>query len=434
MKLNKYDQKNSTLPISILFLMSCYVIWQMGIIWLDANNSIISTYNLHPGFFSNLAVACVIVSVFSITTFTLKPNYAYKSCYIFSVISLITTVFLIFNKSPEACLYILVSSCSVMSISSLVIYFFTYNSKNLKKQIIFEMFGVAIINLIFHSDIVKLPSIVYNIVAFILLLLFIIGLSCITDLKIIFNNQKKEKNASFYIGITVLIIIFHIVAVFGANIINQIKDGNTIFYIGAIFGSICYYLLNKTKIKKTYIPTIYISLFLLSLAFFNINSLLNVTCFMLGMSGSLLFALPYYCNLVFKNTGSKNIYLIFNFVGISQVALMDAILSLTNNNIELLTTVYIIISIVALCIMFILNNNINLKIDKMLKLENKETVFKTLTSSEISVADLLLKGHTNSEIAEHLHLSLNTIKFHIKSIYKKLNINSKKELISLFEK
>ena len=56
---------------------------------------------------------------------------------------------------------------------------------------------------------------------------------------------------------------------------------------------------------------------------------------------------------------------------------------------------------------------------------------KQLTDREIEVVELLLKGYTYRAIAERLVISENTMKYHVKNIYQKLNINSKMELIKI---
>jgi DNA-binding CsgD family transcriptional regulator len=57
---------------------------------------------------------------------------------------------------------------------------------------------------------------------------------------------------------------------------------------------------------------------------------------------------------------------------------------------------------------------------------------KLLTEKEYEVVNLLLRGYTYKVIAESLFISENTIKYHVKNIYQKLNINSKMELIKIF--
>ena len=51
-----------------------------------------------------------------------------------------------------------------------------------------------------------------------------------------------------------------------------------------------------------------------------------------------------------------------------------------------------------------------------------------LTPREKDILDLLLKRRTNPEIAEHLHVSVNTVRTHVKNILKDLGMGSRREL------
>lgn len=57
---------------------------------------------------------------------------------------------------------------------------------------------------------------------------------------------------------------------------------------------------------------------------------------------------------------------------------------------------------------------------------------KQLTEKEAEVVKLLLQGYTYKMMARNLFITENTIKYHIKNIYQKLNIKSKMELIKMF--
>jgi ATP/maltotriose-dependent transcriptional regulator MalT len=52
----------------------------------------------------------------------------------------------------------------------------------------------------------------------------------------------------------------------------------------------------------------------------------------------------------------------------------------------------------------------------------------SLTPSERRIADLAAAGHANREIAEMLFLTKNTIDWHLRNVYRKLEINSRDEL------
>ncbi|WP_052467110.1 helix-turn-helix domain-containing protein [Psychroserpens damuponensis] len=57
-----------------------------------------------------------------------------------------------------------------------------------------------------------------------------------------------------------------------------------------------------------------------------------------------------------------------------------------------------------------------------------------LTKQEQNVLNLILDDNTNKDIAEALFVSVSTVKTHVNNVYKKLNVNSRDELKSLFSK
>ncbi|GAA0077091.1 hypothetical protein UT300005_14690 [Clostridium sp. CTA-5] len=58
-------------------------------------------------------------------------------------------------------------------------------------------------------------------------------------------------------------------------------------------------------------------------------------------------------------------------------------------------------------------------------LDNDKLLKVNLTKSEIQVLNLLNKGMSNIEISEHLNVTKDTIKFHTKNIYSKLNVKNR---------
>lgn len=55
-----------------------------------------------------------------------------------------------------------------------------------------------------------------------------------------------------------------------------------------------------------------------------------------------------------------------------------------------------------------------------------------LTAREIEILSFLEQGLSNKSIADQMHLSVDTVKFHIKNIYLKLQVSSRAELIARY--
>ena len=76
-------------------------------------------------------------------------------------------------------------------------------------------------------------------------------------------------------------------------------------------------------------------------------------------------------------------------------------------------------------------SNYNLTGNDLGKLEAHLMPGQKLTPREMEITSLIIKGYTNKDIAEKLHVSPNTIKTHLKNIYNKFGIKKKKELIKM---
>lgn len=62
-------------------------------------------------------------------------------------------------------------------------------------------------------------------------------------------------------------------------------------------------------------------------------------------------------------------------------------------------------------------------------LKNHKQDFPKLTGREVEILRLIVDGRNNSQIADFFDSSPNTIKFHIKNIYRKLGVNSREDAI-----
>ena len=57
-----------------------------------------------------------------------------------------------------------------------------------------------------------------------------------------------------------------------------------------------------------------------------------------------------------------------------------------------------------------------------------------LTIREIDLLLFIISGYENAHIAENLFISVNTVKYHTRNLYEKLDVKSRAELTSIFIK
>jgi DNA-binding CsgD family transcriptional regulator len=60
-----------------------------------------------------------------------------------------------------------------------------------------------------------------------------------------------------------------------------------------------------------------------------------------------------------------------------------------------------------------------------------KTGWDSLTDAELKVVNLIAQGATNRDVATRLHLSLHTVKTHVRNAFAKLGINSRAQLAQL---
>lgn len=63
---------------------------------------------------------------------------------------------------------------------------------------------------------------------------------------------------------------------------------------------------------------------------------------------------------------------------------------------------------------------------------NIALIHKMISERESAVLELVIRGETNTVIAEHLFISVNTVKNHLKNIYKKMGVSSRAQAVAKY--
>lgn len=135
-----------------------------------------------------------------------------------------------------------------------------------------------------------------------------------------------------------------------------------------------------------------------------------------------------------KTTDSHDLrlakYFLIAFIPQIAYSIIDFLL-LRNISFQLTHISYAVFSVfvfVDLCSYFFKHYNHELDISP--KKEDLKAKY-ALSDREYEVIELLAKGMTNQDICDALHISVNTVKSHVKRIYKKLEIGNRLQLINL---
>ncbi|WP_392532248.1 response regulator transcription factor [Nostoc sp. C117] len=76
-------------------------------------------------------------------------------------------------------------------------------------------------------------------------------------------------------------------------------------------------------------------------------------------------------------------------------------------------------------------NNLQLQKESISHGKIDTNQIKTLTPREIEVLQLLTSGLSNKAVAQQLHISEHTVKFHISSIFQKLDVSTRTEAVAV---
>lgn len=276
------------------------------------------------------------------------------------------------------------------------------------------------------------------------------------------NTEILRQKISIISRPFVLLCIFILIITINSGLMYQVVNPAfahykllTAYYWAIPYISTIFILRNlSSRINKAYILYVAIAMTGLSYILFmwldrSVMSYLLINTLMLGAFGvcdlfwwSVLGSyLDYHDNAarVFGVGLSMNVLgvLIGSLIGNKIISLENPRFSTSVTAVTIIFAVLIILPILNLQLTkHLVSQEFLVKFVEMAKDEQENTMAgikkgKLLTEKEFEVVNLLLRGYTYKLTAERLFISENTIKYHVKNIYQKLNINSKMELIRM---
>jgi DNA-binding CsgD family transcriptional regulator len=250
----------------------------------------------------------------------------------------------------------------------------------------------------------------------------------------------------------ILACIGGLVAVCSSMIIMEelapiVPNSRFLFYGGAAIGSVIYYIIYRFSPKPATVSLVTSFAFAVGAIFCFVLKIIQhgplISAFFAGATFNMCMMNLYYilCNIIRKYRDShmlKTAPIVSNFAGIAITVIATMVFFYSDDkSIEIGMLLCMAGNVIILATSGLWDKGISTtaKQEEYMHFDTSITIEQAyesvgLTDKEIEVAELLLEGCKLIEIANKLCISENTAKTHRTSIYKKMQVSSRDELIS----
>ena len=275
----------------------------------------------------------------------------------------------------------------------------------------------------------------------------------------------------FFTGLYALCAIGALIILFGNAVAETVTHGISVYYAAIGLFLICIFFVWKfagISVLRTGVVGMGIAVLGFVLAFLSlyVPALIIPACVALGCGGIVCLLGPLFGLTMAKLYPSRFICPVIITMAFGAVLVHAGLLNAFRNNLQILYICYLVIT-VGLAVLYLLLEpyltysfrekplytpsierqskpalepadfqSVDLQaVDfRSLDVQFQSGAFDRLTNKELQVAELSLQGYSYTEIAGALELQPNTVKWHQKNLYSKLQINSKRELFALAAK
>lgn len=473
MAVNEYKNKLSSYiklserNLSVL-VHSLFSAWMLAFIFEgQILYSLINGYKISPEILIFGGIAANFMGLFS-SGFFIKTKKAARNLFLASFILFIGASLMFFSPPSIFWTYTIVI-CSFLSgacVAAWGLYLKSSTPQNQRIKTIADMLILSNILMIFLNILAIYMSAHFGLIVAIVMLTcaFLLALRLPKEDILPFSPQEK-KHAHSINGILIFLCSFIVIISINSGLMYQvIKPGFAQFqwltswywalpYIGALF-----IMRNLSpKINRSYI--LYLAIAMIGISFIafigfkvSVFSYLFIDTLMLGAFGVYdLFLWSILGEMLeFHENPAKilGIGLSSNVLGVLMGGLIGS--RLVSGSLSGVNSILVALTVV--CVTLALLPPLHKRLSNLLKdhaylevfsdmpLEEQNSqmdnvkLFGNLSERESQVATLLLQGKTYKTIAGELFISENTVKYYVKNIYSKFNIQSRTQLIELVQK
>ena len=476
MQMKKYDKNENSLssqevlsynqsirkeiPLRMLLCFSLFVTWQMGIIFFSSNTLSIGGRTPLPIDVDSTTLLVVAGYLLSILFMLVLPRKIVWAERISAAIALAAILGLFLPTSPQTqvlLFYIHYFFCIFMIgfETALMVNLFSEKSTILHLTLMypFAEFLVAIL----QNEWFPIPFSVFHIfsiAALIGLLIFFFWLPGSEWPILVQKNDGFTRPKKFFSKIYLLLFLGGLLTLFGNSIAETIPHGVSIYYASAaIMALVLFFLWKYRSIHPLTCCPYLVGLSALGFLLIPVSQYfpaIGTLPAVLAAAGMAMLSLYALMGIAIMNRyPSRTITPVIVFLAFLTVLIYTAMLEAFRDSETLLCILYFSIAVAVALLYFVLQPHLIYAFhthpkepaEKAMETHSsvvaealEENSFDKLSPQELRLAELILQGYTNSEIAEEMNLTVGTVKGYRKNLYSKLQIHSKKELFELAQK
>lgn len=454
---NKTIRKEIPLPMLLCF--SLFVTWQMGVIFFSSNTLSIGGRTPLPIDMDNMTIlvtAGYLISILFMLAFPRKIVWAER---ISAGIALVAILGLLLPASPETqalLIYIHYFFCIFMIgfETALMVNLFSEHSTILHLTLLYPLanFLVAIL----QNEWVPVPFSIFHIFSIVALtgmLVFFFWLPGGEWPLLVQKNDGFIRPKKFFSKIYLMLFLGGLLTLFGNSIAETVSHGISIYYVSvAAIALVLYFLWERRQIHPLTCCPYLVGLSSLGFLLVPISqyypAMGQLICVLLAAGMAMLSLYALVGIAIMNRYPSRTVAPIIIFLAFLTVLIHALMLEAFRDSTNLLCILYFSIAVAVALLYFVLQPHLVYAFHTHPKTAEtvmetaastvadalEENSFDKLSPQELRLAELILQGYTNSEIADTMHLTVGTVKGYRKNLYSKLQIHSKKELFELAQR
>ncbi len=448
---------------ALLCFSAAFSTWQMGIVYFSG--TALSLFGRTPIEVNQSFMLAVLAAGYlvSITAICLVPRtMVLVQRAVFSVALAATVAVLLPLAAPvvTAAFYVASFCCSfsIGGMACIAAYLFTVETA-WRDGIVSMVFSGLCIALL-QNDFVRPNLSVFMVCSLVLLsalMVFQFMLPPRIEAPFATRDSGHRRPSIPYAGIFLMVLFPTFLLLMATSIAETVPHGVSLMFLSAAVLAVVLHLI-RTRYRSHSIRA-YGAFFMMTplgfvctIAAGHVPALGMVACLFFGFSVVLSNMYSFFLASAFALYPSRFIAAQGTALGLALATIHSGILELFRGNIDALCLVYLVLSITLMVVYHLLEPHFMYNWDKNMEQDDDLpspipdggesrrptpaatfSVLDALSIQERNLAQLILSGYSESQIAKEMNITLNTQKSYRKSLYTKLDIHSKRELFQLVQ-